>query len=99
MTDVQQVIVQIRAPKGTDPGRVVCGHFTIKDGLLTMTDPNGVPAEDGIGKRYRHKLMPGEDARHVACRLTKKLRLALRGSAAPVNGFDSPISYPKAKYF
>jgi hypothetical protein len=35
------------------------------------------------------KLEPNEDARAVAARLTKELRLALRNAGgAPVNGFD-----------
>jgi len=36
-----------------------------------------------------------EDSGAVACKMTKELRLALRGSKASVNGFDGPINYAK----
>jgi hypothetical protein len=67
------------------------------DDVVILTDPKGAPAEDGIGKRYSHKLLPNEDARAVARKLTKQLRQALRGGGvtAPVNGFDRPINYGK----
>jgi hypothetical protein len=96
MSEVQQVIVQIKPPRGNFPGMVVYGYYTLIDGVVTMTDAKGEPAEDGIGKRYTHKLMPNEDAKGVACRMTRKLRLALRGDGpASVSGFDAPLKYPK----
>jgi hypothetical protein len=40
--------------------------------------------------------MPGEDARAVARRLTKQLRLALRGNeSAPKAGFGEKLIYPR----
>jgi hypothetical protein len=41
--------------------------------------------------------LPGEDARAIACKLTKELRLLLLGKSAPA-GFEGPINYPKLKY-
>jgi hypothetical protein len=49
------------------------------------------------GKTYTQKLAEGEDARVIAARLTKKLRLALRGKNAPVARFRRPIEYPSNK--
>jgi len=45
-----------------------------------------------------HKLAPGEDARAIACKLTKELRQALRDNSASVAGFEGKINYPKVKY-
>jgi hypothetical protein len=62
-----------------------------------MTDAAGKPAEDETGKRYTHKLGPADDPRPIACRLTKELRKAFRGSEAPKAGFEGKINYPKLK--
>ena len=69
MSNVQQVIVQIKKPKGDFPGQVVYGYFTLDNTFfLTMTDKHGKPAGDETGQRYSHKLQPGEDARAIACK-------------------------------
>jgi hypothetical protein len=106
MTEVHKVTVEIKPPKPGFPGQVALGYYTLTDGVVTMTDASGNPAEDGAGKQYRHKLAPHEDARAIACRMTKELRNALRrgappagfGSGTSLNNFGSPIQYPKTKY-
>jgi hypothetical protein len=97
MSEVVKVTVQIKPPKGEFPGQVVYGYYTLQDGVVTLTDPAGKPAGDETGRKYSHKLRPEEDSRAVACRLTKELRLALRGNSAPVNGFEGKIQYPKIR--
>jgi hypothetical protein len=62
-----------------------------------LTDRKGNPAGDETGRKFTHKLTPGEDARAIACKLTKELRLALRGNSA-LAGFEGKINYPKVKY-
>jgi hypothetical protein len=96
MTEVKQVIVTIKQPKPGFPGQVAYGHYTVVDDLLTMTDQQGGPAESIEGKRYTRKLAPGEDPRPVARRLTKEIRLALRGdTSAPKAGFGEKLVYPR----
>ena len=96
MSDVRFITATIERPGRKFPlGQVCDGCYTLIDGVVTMTDRNGKPAEDGTGKKYIHKLAPGEDARVVASRLTKQLRLALRGKNAPVAGFSGKIPYKK----
>jgi hypothetical protein len=63
-----------------------------------LTDREGNPAGEERGRKFTHKLAVGEDAHAIACKLTKELRLALRGNSAPVAGFEGPINYPKLKY-
>jgi hypothetical protein len=65
------------------------------DGVLTMTDRDGQPAEDATGKRYTRKLAPNEDERVVASKMTKELREALRSKSEPLAGFSGKINYPK----
>jgi hypothetical protein len=77
-------------------GRLAYGFYVVTDGVVTMTDKEGKPAEDATGKRYVDKLLPNEDERTAASRMTKELRKALQGTA-PVNGFEPgrKINYPK----
>ena len=98
MSEVRQVIVTIKPPKGNFLGQVAYGWYTLQDGVVTLTDRQGNPAGEETGRKFTHKLAPGEDARAVACKLTKELRLALRGNSAPDAGFEGPINYPKLKY-
>jgi hypothetical protein len=67
MSDVHQLIVQIKKPDKRFPlGQVCYGWYTLVDGVITMTDRNGKAAGDETGKKYTRKLEPNEDARHVA---------------------------------
>lgn len=96
MTDqpeVFQVFVEIKPPKDGDPGQVSRGHYRIKDGLLIMTDGKGNTVQDDNGATYTHKLVSGDDAYVIACRLTKKLRDTLRGKDAAPSGFSGPLTY------
>jgi hypothetical protein len=100
MPEVHSVIVTINQPKRGFAGQVAYGHYTLVDDFLTMTDPEGSPAEDSDGKRYTQKLIPGEDARPVARKLTKQLRLALRGNeSAPKAGFGEKFVYTRTGKF
>lgn len=100
MSEVHQVIIEIKRPKKDFPGRVAYGFFVVKDGVVVMTDADGKEAgADETGKKWRHTLRPGEDPRSVASRMTRELRLALRpGGRAVVNGFDGPLTYQPLKY-
>jgi len=98
MSEVREVTVTIKPPKGTYRGQVTYGWYTLQDGVVTLTDRKGNPAGEETGRKFIHKLAPGEDACAVACKLTKELRLALRGNSAPVAGFEGQINYPKLKY-
>jgi hypothetical protein len=101
MSEVHQIIVQIKPPNSRKNfhGQVTFGYYTLVDDVVTLTDRDGKPAGVETGKKWRHKLEPNENARSVAARMTKQLRLALLpGGKAPVNGFDRPLQYPKLKY-
>jgi hypothetical protein len=91
---IYQVYVEIKPPKGNDPGQVVLGYYIIVDGVLTMTDAKGNVAQDDNGKVYSHRLVAGDDPHIIAGRLTRQLRDALRGKGAPPTGFSGPLDYP-----
>jgi hypothetical protein len=103
--EVHQVIVDIELPSRRYPaGMTALGYYTVVDGVVTMTCPKGEPATDETGKIYTHKLEPNDDARQIAGRLTKQLRLALRGDrprgfGGGGSGFNGPINYPRGGYF
>jgi hypothetical protein len=93
--EVHQVIVDIHLPSSRLPaGQTALGYYTVVDGVVTMTDPKGEPATDGEGRTYTRKLAPNDDARVIAGRLTKELRLALRGKSNAPSGFGGPLNYP-----
>jgi hypothetical protein len=97
--EMHQCCAEIKPPTGDHPGQISYGYFIVVDGLLTMTDAKGEVAQDDSGKAYTHRLERGDDPHVVACRLTKKLRDALRGTTkdgAPPAGFNRPLSYPKS---
>jgi hypothetical protein len=93
MMKPQSVFIQIRKPGGADPGQVAEGAFIVEDGVVILTDRDGNPARDSSGKYYKQKLADGENPKVIAGRLTRELRLALRGKDAPVRGFDGPLQY------
>jgi len=87
---------QVRAPRGDDPGTVVEGAYTVTNNVVTLTDRQGVPVRDGDGNVYKKKVEHGDTAKAVAARMTKNLRLSLRGKDGRVGGFDrGPLVYPK----
>jgi len=98
MTKIYAVQVQTHEPGGPGLmrfGAVAEGRYIIEDDTVIMTDANGIPAVDPDGRRYTHKLQPGEFHKTIAARLTKQLRGAMRELGGRVNGFDGrPIDYP-----
>jgi hypothetical protein len=93
--EIHQVFIDIKLPKGNDPGQVAYGYYTLVDGVVTMTNQKGEPAQDDTGKTYTAKLLPNDDANVIAGRLTRKLRDALLGKkdGAPPSGFSGPLNY------
>jgi hypothetical protein len=101
MTDtpeVHQVYIHIKPVSLALPtGQVAYGFYTLVDGVVTMTNQKGEPAQDDAGKIYTAKLQPNDDAHVIAGRLTRRLRDALLGKKdAPPSGFGAPLNYPKA---
>jgi hypothetical protein len=100
MSEVKKVTVQIAAPSRRYPaGGVAFGYYTLIDGVVRLTDPQGKAAGLETGREYKHKLVGDESALAWAAKLTKQLRLALRDkSASSVNDFNREIIYPDLKY-
>ncbi|MGY3233324.1 hypothetical protein ACVWZ4_006122 [Bradyrhizobium sp. USDA 4472] len=97
MREVRQVQVQIVAPcNAADPGAVTLGYYVVEKGILTMTDGDGTPVRPGMsGELVTHRLQPGEVAAEVAKRLTRRVRLMVRGDDR--GGFNRPLAYPKVR--
>jgi hypothetical protein len=87
--DIHRITLQLRAPRGRDPGKVAIGHYVVVDGYVTLTDEAGKPT--GGSKQF---LDPGGDARLIACRPLRKRQKA-QSSGSDFNG---PIKYPKMGY-
>jgi hypothetical protein len=65
------------------------------DDVLIMTDPKGKPATDESGQDL-HCQTRRRGPRAIAARLTKQLRLALRGKNAAPTEFSGPINYRRS---
>jgi len=88
--DVHRIIIQTRAPKGNDPGKIAEGWYCVNaDNFVVLTDAAGKP----LGNE-KHYLDPDGDARLVAARMLRRRQNA-RGSSG---NFAGPIRYPKIGY-
>jgi hypothetical protein len=98
MPEVHSVYATVRNPNPSNPndqGQVTTGYYTLADGVLTMTDSNGVAVRDlNSGEKITQKIGAGEDPRAVAGRLTLKIYRMLRGETEQAAAFNRPISYP-----
>jgi hypothetical protein len=86
----KQVTIQIRAPKGDDPGQISFGYYTLEGDVLIMTDGEK-PVRRASADLVTHQLKPGEDPDAVARRLTKDFRRHIHGDT----DFDRPLNYKK----
>jgi hypothetical protein len=88
MNDVHKITMQVWAPRGTFPGKVIEGWYCVVDNAVVFTDAEGKPIDS-----EKHHLAPGQDARWLACRLVRERR-----SSAVPRGFSDRILYQKLKY-
>jgi hypothetical protein len=86
MRSVQTVTIQLERPRGQFPGKVGLGDYVVEDDTVLLVDKYGNPIDR---VRFGRKLKPGEDAKAVACVLTRQ-RLAGKSTS-----FNRPIAYPK----
>jgi hypothetical protein len=78
--NVKRVIAILSNPsRHDDLGRVTIGFYTLKDGLLTMTDGDGAPVRSRGGDKFVHKLQPNENPDAIAKRLTVKIHRMAQG--------------------
>jgi|SRR5271170_6596899 len=93
MSDVKSVTVATRNPSGNDLGSVEIGFYTLSDGLVTMTDCEGLPLRNANGDLMTHRLGAGEN--HVT--IAKRMRLKMwRDENDDGNGFNRRIDYGPA---
>lgn len=90
-----RVTVQIRRPEGSDPGQVSEGFYVVRDGVLTLTSPDGSPLmrSDGTPLEKTHRLTPGDVPEAIARMLTKKARRELLGLTETEETFRRPLVY------
>jgi len=86
--------IQIRAPKGNDPGKVLERHFKVIGDTVFLVDESGkVLASDG--EKFSRKLNEGDNPKQVASQL---LRQHYNATRTGPRDFNRPISYPPLKY-
>ena len=62
---METVVIQVRAPRGADPGRVIEGHYNIVGDTVILVDQSGKPltSED---QKFSRKLNAGDNAKQIA---------------------------------
>ena len=72
---VQEVVIMVRRPSGSDPGEIIQGWYTVEDVTLQMVDQDGAPLKDSAPVTLNGEA----DARAIAASLTKKRWSETRG--------------------
>ncbi len=98
MSDVKGVIAVVSNPTDKRDGEIVTEGFYTRDGdVITMTDRDGVPRrDDNTGERVTVRLLPTDNEKTVAKRMTIRLYRAERGDE--MAGFNRRIDYPSRVY-
>ena len=86
---MQTVTIQLQRPRGDFPGKVGTQSYIVEDGTVLLVDQNGSPIDR---VRFGRKLKPGEDAKAVACVLTRQRH------SGKSTSFNRPMQYPKTIY-
>ena len=89
---METVFIQIRAPRGIDPGRVLEGHYNVVGDTVVLVDRSGKPLTSD-DRKYSRKLTPGDRPKQVAAQLLRDHHNAARGGSP--RGFNDRIFYPK----
>jgi hypothetical protein len=90
MTKIHYVVVQTSSPRGSFPGRVQEGHYTVDNDVVTLTAQDGSAIYDSEGRKITGRVGEGQTAKRIAARL---LRATLDGRGS--NNFSQPIRYEK----
>ena len=91
MTEPKYITIQTRRPTrdGSDPGAIEEGWFIVKDGIVMLTNREGVALH---GEENRREL-GNEDARVIAVRMLKA-----KSKRRPSRPFNRPLRYAALKY-
>jgi hypothetical protein len=88
MAQIETVTIQLQRPRGDFPGKVATQSYVVEDGTVLLVE-SGSPIDR---VRYGRKLKPGEDARAVACVLTRQRH------GGKSTSFNRRIHYPTQNY-
>ena len=86
---METVFIQIRAPRGIDPGRVLEGHYNVVGDTVVLVDRSGKPLTRD-DRKYSRKLTPGDRPKQVAASFCGTITM----QHGP-RGFNDRIFYPK----
>jgi hypothetical protein len=94
MREIKIVSIVTAKPSGPgDYGKIEEGRFFVENNWVTLCDESGTPLrDDNTGQRVTMRLLPGEDEKAAAKKLTlQQYRAANRDEMA---GFSRTIRYP-----
>jgi hypothetical protein len=91
---METVFIQVRAPKGRDPGKVVEGHYNVIGDTVVLVDLSG-KALISDDKRYSRKFVAGENPKQIAAQMLRAHHNATRTGP---RGFNDKLNYPKVRF-
>jgi hypothetical protein len=96
MTEVFSTYIVIARPmEDGDPGRVEYGHYTVADGVVTLTSREGAPLTSGrLALGYSSKVGDGETEVQVAQRLIWRQYRATKSGTE----FNRRLNYPQSGF-
>lgn len=86
--------IQIRAPNGADPGKILEHHYKVIADTVMLVDPSGklLISDD---QKYSRTLKPGDNPKQVAAQL---LRQHYNATQTGPRDFNRRINYTKLVY-
>jgi hypothetical protein len=85
--DIHKITITLARPRGSFPGKVATGYYTVNEGTVTLVDENGVPVDR---YKFSRKIAPNSDAKLTAYALVRQ-----RNSRAGSDDFNRPLVYPR----
>jgi hypothetical protein len=92
---METVFIQIRAPRGTDPGKVLEGNYKVIGDTVVLVNKAGKPLVSEDDERFSRNLAPGESPKQAAAQM---LRRHYNTTQTGPRDFNRRLSYPKVRY-
>jgi hypothetical protein len=89
---VHYCTIQMSRPRGSHPGSIEEGWYTIDGSTVTLCSREGLPHLDGRGRPITAKVGSRETPRQIAGRL---LKANLGTLGRRTSGFNRQLSYPR----
>src|SRR5262245_52367375 len=94
-SEIMRVIVQIRAPRGTDLGEAAEAHYRVDANRIVLTDEHGKLLRRPLnGELYEYRVASTDNAQALAGKLCSERYWSERGlETETARAFNRPLIY------